>query len=261
MFKLKTIATTMTIIAVGAAAVLTAAVAFAHDGDKIGDYTAVVGFLNEPAYEGAFNAVSLRVTKEVEPEDDHHHGSGQSGGHHHHEDEEPEIVPVEGLQDTLQVEVTHVASSISTTLPLRAYYGEPGHYIADLIPTSPGHYRFRFFGKIEKTDVDETYDSWAGGGKFDDVIPASAIHFPEPVPSNRELESAVRGAQQTAERAYDAAISADTAAASASDAAISADDGVSNAAMMGIIGIAVGAIGAALGAVAIFMSARARNDN
>ena len=260
MFKFKAIATTMTIIAAGAAAVLMAAAAFAHDGDKMGDYAVIVGFLNEPAYEGAFNAVSLRVTKEVEPEDDHHHGSGQSGGHHHG-DSEPEIVPVEGLQDTLQVEVTHVASSVSTTLPLRSYYGEPGHYIADLIPTSPGHYRFRFFGKIEETDVDETYDSWAGGGKFDDVQPASAIQFPEPVPSNRELESAVRGARQAAERAQDVAISAESAAISANDAAISADDGVSNAAMMGIIGIVVGAIGAALGAFALFTATRARNDN
>ena len=56
---------------------------------------------------------------------------------------------VEGLQDTLQVEVTHMPSSVSKVMNLRTVFNDPGHYAADLIPTSPGHYRFRFFGTIE----------------------------------------------------------------------------------------------------------------
>ena len=121
------------------------------------------------------------------------------------------------------------------------------------------------FGTIEEMEIDETYDSISGGGNFDDVQPAAAIQFPEPVPSARELESAVRGALEAAERAQDTAINARDAASAAQDAATAAgeaddDDGVSNAAMMGIIGIALGAIGAALGAFALFKATRANND-
>ena len=248
---LATIVTTMLIMA----AVATAA-AFAHEDEEVGEYAIVVGFLNEPAYEGQMNAVSVRVTQEK---------AQPAGGHHESSESEPEIVPVEGLQDTLQVEVTHVASSVSATLTFHAYSGDPGHYTAPLIPTSPGHYRFRLFGTIEEMEIDETYDSISGGGNFDDVQPAAAIQFPEPVPSARELESAVRGALEAAERAQDTAISARDAASAAQDAAIAAgeaddDDGVSNAAMMGIIGIALGAIGAALGAFALFKATRPNND-
>ena len=77
----------------------------------------------EPAYEGQKNGVSLRVTKR-----------------------DSITEPVEGLEDTLQVEVTHLPSDTSREMPLRTIFGDPGHYTADLIPTAPGHYRFRFFG-------------------------------------------------------------------------------------------------------------------
>ena len=154
-------------------------------------------------------------------------------------------VPVEGLQDTLSVEVTHVASETSRTMTLRAVYGEPGHYVADLIPTSPGHYRFRFFGRIEENPVDKAFDSKAGGGGFDDVQTASVIHFPETVASAREIEGAVRGAQTTAQDAR--------------EEALNAGSGVFSAIALGIIGIVVGAIGIALGGVALLVSSRRGN--
>ncbi len=152
--------------------------------------------------------------------------------------------PVVGLQDTLQVEVTHVPSGTSRIMPLRAAYNDPGHYVADLIPTSPGHYRFRFFGAIEGEPVDTTFDSMAGGGGFDDVQAASVIHFPDTVASAREVESAVRGAQ--------------TAAQQAQADAISAKDSASGASTIGIIGIIVGAVGVLFGGGAMFMSLRRR---
>ena len=151
------------------------------------------------------------------------------------------IAPVAGLQDTLQVEVTHVPSEKSRTMDLRPVFDDPGHYVADLIPTSPGHYRFRFFGAIEGNPVDETFDSHAGGGGFDDVQASSVIHFPETVASAREVESAVRGAQTTAQQARDEARDA------------------SGATTLGIVGIAVGAIGVALGGGALLVSLRRRN--
>ena len=69
----------------------------------------VVGFAIEPAYEGQKNGVELRVSE----------GEGDAA------------VPVEGLQETLQVEVTHVESGISQIMPLRAVFGSPGRYTND----------------------------------------------------------------------------------------------------------------------------------
>ena len=165
----------------------------------------------------------------------------ESGGGRHAEN----TMPVEGLQDTLQVEVTHVPSEVSRTMALRTVFGEPGHYVADLIPTSPGHYRFRFFGTIEGASIDKSFDSRAGGGGFDDVQAASVIHFPETVASPREVEGAVRGAQATARQAQ--------------DEAMNASNGVSGATALGIVGIVVGAIGIALGGGALLLSVRRGN--
>ena len=155
------------------------------------------------------------------------------------------ILPVEGLQDTLQVEITYVPSEASKTMSLRTVYDDPGHYVADLIPTSPGHYRFRFFGTVEGNPLDKTFDSMAGGGGFDDVQAASVIHFPETVASAREVEGAVRGAQAAAQQAQ--------------AEAVSASSGADDASTLGIIGIVVGAIGIALGGGSLIMSLRRRN--
>ena len=42
----------------------------AHEGREVGDYNLVVGFKNEPAYEGLLNAVSLIVTYSDHVSDD-----------------------------------------------------------------------------------------------------------------------------------------------------------------------------------------------
>ena len=210
-----------------AAIILATAAAFAHEGRDEGEYRMVVGFLDEPAYEGQRNAVSLRVTK------------GSSDGQH------GEMAPVEGLESTLQVEVTHVATGVSRTMNLRAVFDDPGHYSAALIPTAPGHYRFRFIGSIEGEAIDSTFDSASGGGDFDDVQVASAIHFPEELPSSRELVSVVRGGQ--------------TAIQQAQDAAIMAEDSAGSASTLGLIGVILGVIGIATGAVAVVVAMRSRN--
>ena len=185
------------------------------------------------------NPVEASVEVRVEPdavmsnmmESHSGHGEARSG-------------PVKGLENTLQVEVTYVPSEASRTMSLRTVYDDPGHYVADLIPTSPGHYRFRFFGDIEGTPFDKTFDSMAGGGGFDDVQAASVVHFPETVASAREVEGAVRGAQATAQQAQ--------------AEAVSASSGASDASTLGVIGIVVGAIGIALGGGSLVMSLRRR---
>ena len=226
---MKILGTIMILIAL---AVATSAVALAHGDREDGDLNLVVGFLNEPAYEGELNAASVRVTR-----------VDDSGGASHSSEE-----GVEGLERTLQIEITHVPTSISKTMNLRAAFGDPGHYIADIVPTAPGHYRFRVFGTIEGDAIDETFDSHAGGGDFDDVVSMAGLYFPEPQPSMRELESAARGAQEMAREAQIAA----SAASEESDSGAGA--------LMGIIGIVVGAVGVAVGAAAMVVAIRAKNS-
>ena len=208
--------------------------AYAHEGREVGEYRLVVGFAVEPAYEGLINGVEVRVMRASD------HGD-ESGGHHGEAD------AVEGLDETLQAEITHVSTGASRVLSLRADVYEPGRYIGDLIPTTPGVYQIRLFGAIEGNLVDETFISRGGGGGFDDIGSATALHFPETLPELRELESAVRGAMSTAQQAQDAALAA------------SEGDDDSDAPLL-IVAIALGAAGVLLGgaglAIGVHMSRR-----
>ena len=225
------------ILIAAALAVLTATIVLAHEDRESGGYKLVVGFLHEPAYEGEKNAVSLRVTKGAAG--GHEESSGMEMGGQH----DASSVGIQGLQNTLLVEVTHVPSNVSRTMNLRPAFDDPGHYVADLIPTSPGHYRFRFFGTIEGEQVDLTFDSMAGGGDFDDVQPATAIHFPDAVVSARELESAVRGLQAASEETHDTDDAPDSAA-------------VTMAVTGAIIGMVLGVGGMAFGCASLVLSIR-----
>jgi hypothetical protein len=192
------------------AVVSLATTAYGHERRAVGPYRFVVGFLTEPAFEGLKNGVDLRVLQA---------------------DSE---APVEGLQDTLQVEVTHVPSTVRKNLKLRTIYRNPGHYTADLIPTAPGQYRFRFFGNIQELAVQETFDSKSGGGQFDDVESSVDLQFPVRLPEIREMANALRGAQQEAQQAQDTALAAQA--------------GLASARTFALIGIVLGALGCALGA-------------
>ena len=217
------------LLAAAAAALgLALGTAYAHDGREVGDYRLVVGFTVEPAYEGSLNGVSVRVTRVS----DHGH---QGGGHHHGETD-----AVDGLDKTLQVEITHVSTGASRVLGLHANASEPGHYTADLIPTAVGVYQLRLFGAIEGNLVDETFLSEGGGGAFDDVRSSTPLHFPETLPELREVESAVRGAMSTAQQAQDAALAA------------SEGDDDSDGALL-IAAIALGAAGVILGGAGLAM--------
>lgn len=195
------------------AVVSLATTAYGHERRAVGPYRFVVGFLTEPAFEGLKNGVDLRVLQA---------------------DSE---APVEGLQDTLQVEVTHVPSTVRKNLKLRTIYRDAGHYTADLIPTAPGQYRFRFFGNIQELAVQETFDSKSGGGQFDDVESSMDLQFPLRLPEIREMANALRGAQQEAQQAQDTALAAQA--------------GLTSTRTFALIGIVLGALGCALSAGAV----------
>ena len=198
----------------------TARPGLAHERREVGPYQFVVGFLTEPAFEGLKNGVELRVLE-----------AGTQ-------------TPVEGLEHTLQVELTYVPSGAVKVLRLRPLYREPGRYTADLIPTAPGHYRFRFFGSMAETAVNETFDSRAGGGQFDDVESSADLQFPERQPAMREMQSAVRGTQQTAQQAQDAALAAQA--------------GLTSIQTFAIVGAVLGALGLVTGVGAVVVASRKR---
>ena len=150
---------------------------------------------------------------------------------------------VEGLESTLQVEVTHQASGAARIFDLRAVREQPGDYAADLIPTAPGVYEFRVFGMIEGLAVDETFVSRGGGGDFDDIVSPVELQFPETLPETRELESAVRGALNTAQEAQDAALAAGESSAPS---------------VLSIVAIIIGAAGILAGGGAMLLSNRRR---
>ena len=353
------------------AAISVTSPALAHEGRNVGDYNLVVGFLNEPAYEGQLNAVSLVVTRSTphdsasatdadapedsDHDDGHSHSHGQDDNqpaqprrddepdvfthgalftspsidreasfefqvtnemqgfgipYHIHPSEEQGLITVSddvqhqsanktvvitnegldskrinvgvgdtvawinrgtnnvvimsgplsvmtdairreietsetagatqsadtanrvsGLASTLRVELMHISTSSSVEMSLTEKFDDPGHYIAEFIPTAPGDYRVRFFGSIEETPIDETFDS--GPDTFDTVIPSDAIQFPIVLESNREIQNAAQGALD-AVQVLENEVNANSSAASTS--------------------MIVGAIGILIGGIAIGMS-------
>ena len=199
------------------------------------------------------------VTSGPPPGADHADAKPQSAGVHRNQPDGMAMregptttteAPVEGLERTLQVEVTHVPTGISRVLDLRPVFGKSGDYTAQLMPTAQGVYEIRVFGAIEDTEIDETFISQGGGGNFSDVLPATDLHFPEPVTSSRELEGAVRGALDTAQQAQDTALTAQQAAA--------ASEANSGSNTLAILGIIMGAVGLASGAGGMAMAMRKR---
>lgn len=137
--------------------------ALAHERRQVGPYQFVVGFSAEPALLSVPNGVSLRVSDtRVSP-----------------------AKPVEGLQETLKVEVFYAGLTRSLALAFRGVFGQPGLYAADFIPTRPGGYSFHITGQIADLQVNERFES--GPGRFDEVEAATAIQYPDPVPAGADL--------------------------------------------------------------------------
>lgn len=150
------------VVAVSMLAALSGAAA-AHERRNVGPYQLVVGWLNEPAFQGAPNAASVRVT-------------------------DPRVTPakaVEGLEKTLAIQVFHGGLTTGFSGKVRAVFGQPGLYALDIIPTSDGSYKFKINGKIESTDVNETFES--GPTTFNDVQSAAALQYPDSVPAGAAL--------------------------------------------------------------------------
>lgn len=115
------------------ALVFGATTANAHERREVGDYTFIVGFLNEPALLNEPNSLDLRISN-TETEE-----------------------PIEGLEETLSVTVS--AQGQDMELDLGARFNTPGAYNGYFMPTSEGEYTFHVTGTIEGNEIDETFSS------------------------------------------------------------------------------------------------------
>jgi hypothetical protein len=105
---------------------------------------------------------------------------------------------------------------------------DPGHYVAEIVPTVPGTYVFRFFGNVNGTQVDQSFD--CSDGMFDCIQLLSDVQFPEQLQSSRDVQTGLKdiGEELTAIRSE-----------------------ISSVYLIGIAGIIAGVAGMALGVAAI----------
>jgi hypothetical protein len=147
--------------------------ASAHEHRHVDKYEFVVGFLNEPAFEGELNAMSVRITNAETKQ------------------------PIEKLETALKAQL--IFGSEQRDMELKPVFNDAGHYKAHFYPTQSGAYTFRFYGDIEGTQIDEKFTSKPGG--FNEVQAPAELQFPAKVMSNAEIGAQVAAAQSSARTA------------------------------------------------------------
>lgn len=156
------------LLAVATAVAVHPDAASAHERRTVGKYSFVVGWIVEPALANEPNGVDLRITDTTTSQ------------------------PVDGAAPTLKVEL--IQGSAVKEVALRARFGVPGGYTADIIPTKSGAYNFHFSGTINGDAIDEKFES--GPGRYNDVEDPSKIQFPATsavtAPSNDQVSQIVR---------------------------------------------------------------------
>jgi hypothetical protein len=173
---------TIGVLAALCALVIAPSVSLAHERRTIGagKYDVVVGWDTEPAYVNQKNAASIRISK-----------AGTNPAE-----------PVTGLEKSLKVELRQGAQTKS--FDLRAAFGQPGYYLADIVPTRDGDYVWTFLGAIGTDQISEKFDT--ADGKFNAVQVGTDVEFPiaapDPAQMVSELEAARTAAQAAQTTAY-----------------------------------------------------------
>ena len=170
------------LLAIGPIAVLIAllsvpSLALAHERRTVagGKYDLVVGWDTEPPYVNQKNGASIRISR-----------AGTNPAQ-----------PVTGAEKTLRVELRQAGQS--RAFDLRAVFGQPGYYVADIVPTRAGDYVWTFSGSIGGDAVNETFDT--ADGKFEGVTAGTAVEFPVAAPDPSQVSIELRAAESAAERA------------------------------------------------------------
>jgi hypothetical protein len=173
--------------ALGAALALGAGgTAEAHDVHHLGRVTVALGWLHEPAYTGADNAVQVLLTADQ----------------------------VAAITADLTVDVS-IAGQTLTARPLvpsadaDTGRGTPGEYLFHFTPTAPGRYTFHLHGTAGGEAVDETVES--SPSTFEAVQDPAAAEFPVKLPGAADVSAKTDRTNARAERALAAAAQAQDA--------------------------------------------------
>jgi hypothetical protein len=136
-------------------------IALGHERRTVGQYTFVVGWIDEPAYVNSMNSLDLTVTETTGAK------------------------AVEGLDKTLKADVTFGGSSTAQPLTLAARFGLPGKYSGFVLPTKVGDYTFHITGTVGTMTIDEKFES--GPGRFGAIESTDPLQYPQKVVSNADL--------------------------------------------------------------------------
>lgn len=136
----------------------------AHERRKIGDgkYEVEVGWEIEPTISNQPNAATLMI----------YQADGKT--------------VVEGAEKTLRIMIAF-GGGTPKEFPLKASWGKPGYYVANIIPSRAGSYLFTFTGTLDGTPINETFES--GPGRFDDVAPSDDLYFPAATSGAADLKA------------------------------------------------------------------------
>jgi hypothetical protein len=151
--------------------------ALAHERRTLagGKYDVVVGWDSEPAYVNQRNAAGIRISKP---------GTNPAE-------------PVTGAEKTLKVQIRQ--GSQTRTFDLRSVFGQPGYYVADIVPTRAGDYVWTFSGTLGADAINEAFDS--ADGKFDAVASGADVQFPVAAPDPDQVTAQLQAAQSAAQSA------------------------------------------------------------
>jgi hypothetical protein len=136
----------------------------AHERRKIGGgkYEVEVGWDKEPTLANQSNAATIMI----------YQADGKT--------------IVEGAEKTLHIKIAFGGGE-PKEFPLKATWGKPGYYVANIIPTRAGSYLFTFTGTIDGTPIEETFES--GPGRFADVASSDDLYFPSIASTTAELKA------------------------------------------------------------------------
>ncbi len=156
MTPLKRICTMLIILL---AAAIYANAVFAHSRVDVGEYSLIVGWVEEPVIVGERNALFLQVLQ------------GET--------------PINGVEGTLEVELSYAGRSFFGNIEPS---GDAGIYHVPVFPTVRGQYQVLLTGAIQDTPIDVTIDP-------EEVLAASALQFPQPLPDSIALANEIEQLQ------------------------------------------------------------------
>lgn len=163
--------------------VLTTSSALAHEKRHVGNYTFVVGFLDEPAYANVKNSLDLTIC------------DGTDCNYTVQDAVKVLSNPVNDADKTLKIEVS-MGGSAPLALALEPRWANPGKYNAYFLPAKEGDYTFHIFGTLDKSNINEKFTSSPTG--FSAVKQVQTYPSGSTDPKVTALQNQVQSAQNSA---------------------------------------------------------------